>query len=224
MVARGTTIREAAELWVNEMNKIPTEMLYDIAGWEEVTLPTIGKSVWVRNECDLGEVIDVKDPDEDGAVWYEVELHGGKTVCCEKYNLAIQTDSDVPVWGTMWSFSDIVDNYWIEEKGGLSVLSDCGFRVFYHDSYGYYFGVDSGGHDFFDRYWIPLYKARGMKWHDPATESGSFVMRESRRSDLLPHVAEALYGYIGNVEETREALKNAGFCENELEFLGYGLS
>lgn len=69
------------------------------------------------------------------------------------------------MWGTMWSFSDNLDQYWLEERGGLEEMSKCGFRIFNHDTYGYYFGIDGAGYDFYEELWIPLYLARGLHWH-----------------------------------------------------------
>ena len=66
----------------------------------------------------------------------------------------------------MWSFGDEVDDYWLEEKGGLRVMSQCGFRIYKSGEFGYFFGIDGAGYDFYEAHWTPLYEARGMKWHD----------------------------------------------------------
>ena len=76
----------------------------------------------------------------------------------------------LPMWGTMWSFSDNLDQYWLEERGGLEEMSKCGFRIFEHDTYGCYFGIDGAGYDFYREHWIPLYLARGLKWHKEDVE------------------------------------------------------
>ena len=72
----------------------------------------------------------------------------------------------LPMWGTMWSFGDSIDEWWLENKNGLKLMSECGFRIYYSEKYGYFFGIDGAGYDFYEAHWIPLYKARGLKWHE----------------------------------------------------------
>lgn len=77
----------------------------------------------------------------------------------------------LPMWGMMWAFSDPCDSdYWME-RDGLKALSAAGFRVFYSDEFGYFFGIDGAGYDFYEAHWIPLYKARGLHWHDETADT-----------------------------------------------------
>ena len=71
----------------------------------------------------------------------------------------------LPMWSTMWSFHDPLDKYWLE-KGGLDAMARCGFRIYTQEDYGYIFGIDGAGYDFLEDHWIPLYKERGLKWHE----------------------------------------------------------
>lgn len=71
-----------------------------------------------------------------------------------------------PMWGTMWQFNDAIDNWWLAEDGGLEIMLALGFRLYESQSYGYFFGIDGAGFDFYKAYWIPLYRARGLQWHD----------------------------------------------------------
>lgn len=71
----------------------------------------------------------------------------------------------LPMWGTLWAFSDPTDIWWLEEKDGIATMSKLGFRIYYHDEWGYFFGIDGAGYDFYEAHWIPLYKARGLHWH-----------------------------------------------------------
>lgn len=77
----------------------------------------------------------------------------------------------LPMWGTIWSFGDSLDNYWLEEKGGIALMSQCGFRIFRSEKFGYFFGIDGAGYDFYEAHWIPLYNERGLRWHDPKTDN-----------------------------------------------------
>ena len=72
----------------------------------------------------------------------------------------------IPMWGSMWSFDDWTDDEWVENYGGLDALLECGFTVLHHDEFGYFFGINGAGYDFYEAHWIPLYKARGIQWHD----------------------------------------------------------
>ena len=65
----------------------------------------------------------------------------------------------------MWSFGDSCDDWWLEEKDGIKIMSECGFRIYESYEFGYFFGIDGAGYDFYESHWIPLYKARGLQWH-----------------------------------------------------------
>lgn len=68
-----------------------------------------------------------------------------------------------PMWGTMWSFGDIADEWWLDNN--LEVMKECGFRIYESEDYGYVFGIDGAGYDFYASHWLPLYNARGLRWH-----------------------------------------------------------
>jgi hypothetical protein len=77
----------------------------------------------------------------------------------------IDTDMFLPMWGTMWSFRNELDNDWLKDEKNLKAMADCGFRIYEQEDYGYIFGIDGMGYDFYESHWIPLYKARGLRWH-----------------------------------------------------------
>ena len=93
---------------------------------------------------------------------WESEPEDWQEVTCAEDPFA-EPENALPMWGTMWSFGD---DYWLEEKGGLRVMSQCGFRIYKSGEFGYFFGIDGVGYDFYEAHWTPLYEARGMKWHD----------------------------------------------------------
>ena len=74
-------------------------------------------------------------------------------------------DDFLPIWGSLWSFDNGADIAWLEDEKNLKAMADCGFRIYEHEDYGYIFGIDGAGYDFFEAHWIPLYKARGLQWH-----------------------------------------------------------
>ena len=71
----------------------------------------------------------------------------------------------LPMWGTMWSFEDWTDEYWADNEGGIEKMSKLGFRIYRHEEWGLFFGIDGAGYDFYEAHWEPLYKARGLQWH-----------------------------------------------------------
>ena len=73
-------------------------------------------------------------------------------------------DDVLPMWGWMWQMTDMTDREWIENN--IDTLKDCGFRIYESEDFGYLIGIDGAGYDFYEEHWIPLYKARGLKWHD----------------------------------------------------------
>ena len=76
-------------------------------------------------------------------------------------------DADfLPCWTTMWTFGRREDVYWLEHMGGLELMAECGFRIYEQEDFGYIFGIDGAGYDFMTEHWLPLYKARGLEWHD----------------------------------------------------------
>ena len=101
---------------------------------------------------------------------YLINLDDGNTVEVGESDFELEEDSYLPMWGTMWQFGDSADDYWLEEMGGIQVMSECGFRIYESDEWGYFFGIDGAGYDFYEAHWIPLYRKRGLQWHDPETE------------------------------------------------------
>lgn len=91
----------------------------------------------------------------------------------------------LPMWGTMWSFGDSCDDWWLENEGGIEIMSQCGFRIYEHDEWGYFFGIDGAGYDFYAEHWIPLYKKRGLQWHDPAAEKEAQMLGNGYRKAKL---------------------------------------
>lgn len=176
MIRRIETVKDATREWVREFNAIDTDMInalmaMDFNEWEEVTMPSIGDRVSVykvpdgcESTCDEGEIIGYND--KEG---YIIEMDDDVVVELEKYDFDTvynNCEDVLPMWGTMWSFSDPCDQHWIEEGNGIQVLSECGFRIYSSDRYGYFFGIDGAGYNFYEAHWIPLYLKRGLKWHE----------------------------------------------------------
>lgn len=109
------------------------------------------------NAIDQGMIAKLMEIDPDD--WSELTVFSGNN---EPYEL-------LPMWGTMWSFGDRLDDWWLEEENGIEVMSRLGFRIYHSEEYGYFFGIDGAGYDFYEEHWIPLYQARGLRWHEEAS-------------------------------------------------------
>jgi hypothetical protein len=172
------TVKEAAQEWVREMNAIPQTVCaklleLDPDDFYEITPPAVDQTVYLTDGDHAGESGTIvvsgysKDPD-----LYKVELDSGLEVKVQRDELEYFRHDYFPMWGTMWSFGDSLDNWWLEEQGGLQKMADCGFRVYESEDYGYIFGIDGAGYDFYESHWIPLYRARGLHWHEAKEKEG----------------------------------------------------
>ena len=83
------------------------------------------------------------------------------------------------MWGTMWSFGDTCDDYWLSDEDGIQVMSEHGFRIYEHEEFGYFFGIDGAGYNFYEHHWQPLYDARGLQWHDKEVEASKPSLTET---------------------------------------------
>ena len=162
------TILKATEKWVDSFNAIPREMIarlmqYEPNCWSEVTTLQDGDRVHIPELQAEGKIINHSDD-------YEVLLDSGKSVSVSKSDFEVSYSEELPVWGTMWSMGDSLDERWLDTESGLEAMSRCGFRIFEHEEFGYFFGIDGAGYDFYEEQWIPLYKARGLHWHSEEGE------------------------------------------------------
>ena len=164
------TIKEAAEKWVDGFDAIQQGMIaklmeYEPDEWEEVTIPTVGDLAHVYDLVKYGEIIKIHG--ESNERLYDIQMQGSNVIYTGSADsFFIEHDTQLPMWGTMWSFRDTCDIRWIEKGDGLEALSECGFRVYESAEFGHFFGIDGAGYDFVEQHWIPLYKARGLLWHD----------------------------------------------------------
>lgn len=183
----GMTIRGAAERWVHEMNAIPQgmiEKLMNIGDGDihEVTEPAVGDRVYcyqpLSEHCGV-----IEDIYEDGR--YHIQLDNDSWTVAERDDFEVEYDDALPMWGTMWSFGDSADDWWLEEDDGIKLMSECGFRVYESEDFGFIFGIDGAGYDFYESHWIPLYEARGFQWHDPVAEQEYQMTKKGYRKRML---------------------------------------
>lgn len=167
------TKQEAVRSWVREFNAIPQSVvsrLMEFSGYDdmcEVTPLCIGDTGYVWDEKHRGDSVEIiqREPDKH----FFVRNQDGEEYIVDGSHIECTTERSIlPMWGTMWAFGDSIDNDWLEGEfgnDGLALMADCGFRIYQSDDYGYVFGIDGAGYDFFEAHWEPLYDARGMRWH-----------------------------------------------------------
>lgn len=71
--------------------------------------------------------------------------------------------NDLPMWGTMWTLHEL-DADWI--KDNIDQVRKCGIEVYESDELGVFIGINGAGYDFYEAHWLPLYEARGLRWHE----------------------------------------------------------
>ncbi len=227
----GTTIREATEMWVHEMNAIPSGVIEKLMRiepekWTEVTAPVSGDEVYVFNvpkKEHMGQIVEVcTTTKNDGTVdlVYHIELDDRKEIRVGANGFEVERNGVLPMWGTMWTFGDSSDYYWLKELNGIRIMSECGFRVYENAEIGYFFGIDRAGYDFYETHWIPLYRRRGLQWHDERTEKKQFYMTEKRKAQLYKPMLDCLSVLTENSEMLVSYLRSIGFTEQEIAFEG----
>lgn len=171
MPKTGMNIREATEQWVErDMNEIDSEIIqtlmeYEPEDWCEVTPPQVDDTVYVYHVAASGDgkIIDIVETNEDKI--YEIELEDGRVIRVHSDEFDVIRDGGVPMWGTLWSLKDPYDVEWMN-RGGIEKMAECGFKIYESQKFGYFFGIDGAGYSFYEAHWIPLYKARGLRWHE----------------------------------------------------------
>ena len=170
MIKAGMTVKEAAREWVNGFSKFPQDMIgklmaMDADAWQELTMPKLCDRVCVTTlpenceseECS-GEITNLISECD----LYQITLDDGTIIEISAEDFEVERDDSLPMWGWLWQFGDSADDYWLSNMGGIKLMSRCGLRVYEHDEWGYFFGIDGAGYDFYDEHWCPLYKARGL--------------------------------------------------------------
>lgn len=143
------SIRKATQKWVRGFNAIPQTLIQKVYPNMEGLEILVTK----RECCNCGGT-EFEENEEGELVCASCgELAEGGTT--ERY--------DLPMWGTMWTFEERLDDDWAREN--LEVLRECRFWVYDSDDLGILIGIDGAGYDFYENHWMPLYKARGLQWH-----------------------------------------------------------
>lgn len=166
------SMKDAAMAWVNEFDSIPQAVIEKLMTMEEIpeiVVPYVGASVTMidgEHDGEEGEIVARADKEgaRKGAFFIVRSLTTGERFLAEEDEFDMTDYRDVlPMWGTMWAFP-YMDQDWAKDH--IPDIVDCGFRVYEQEDYGLIIGIDGAGYDFYEDHWIPLYKARGLRWHE----------------------------------------------------------
>ncbi len=176
MIRKNMTVEEAAREWVDEFNAVPAGVLEKLREFgdsvKEITPLKRGDRVSVVDGIYAGEDGEVVRVPENGDNCYVICLDSSdEKVKGSSKDLTAEEGGNLPMWRTMWTFSDPCDKRWAEDPQHLRMMASCGFRLYKQADYGLIFGIDGAGDDFFQSFWIPLYRARELHWHNPDTET-----------------------------------------------------
>lgn len=161
--------------WVSGFNAIPRNMIealwthageYEGDGWQEVTPPCVGDEVYYHPTGKSGELVEIfQEYAQRKYDSYMVEIED-ELIECGLEDIRIERYTTFPMHPTMWSFGESLDESWLDNEDCLQAMSECGFRIYEHEEFGYVFAIDGGEYDYYERHWIPLYTARGLQWHE----------------------------------------------------------
>lgn len=176
------TIKEATYAWVEGFNAIPMSVIEkidehdDYTSINDITPPAIGDRVYVHTDehaGDEGEIVGSKYDGEDDLyeIKFDSEPDNPSIISADCFDVIEETR--LPMWSTMWQFSDPTDIEWANGEylgPHLQEIADCGFRIYESEDFGILIGIDGAGYDFYGTeeypsHWINLYKARGLQWH-----------------------------------------------------------
>ena len=152
-------VLEACRSWVErDFSLIPTSLIEKAYFGEnrcgeeiEVLAPSFER---FKEEYKKENCIEKEDED-DPCEWCRVES------CREAYD---ENTPKIPMWGYVFVPQNPLDAEWIKENA--EKVAELGFIVYETDEIGVFLGINGAGYDFFQHHWVPLYNARGLKWHE----------------------------------------------------------
>lgn len=167
------TLKEAAGRWMDQFEFVPASVIEKMARADEamtyydsdslrlIASPRIectGCAATYEGERTLEEL-------------HELDQAGCGEACplCE-CNAGDEWTRGGPVnafpcaWATLFAPRERLDQEWMLEHA--EQVAQLGLFVFESEDFGCLLGIDGAGFDFYEAFWIPLYRLRGLKWHE----------------------------------------------------------
>jgi hypothetical protein len=161
------TIRQATKKWLKEFNHIPGSVFETFAKTDE-SVSYYDSDLFRLTASPLSKC-GYCDAHHNWELTLQ-QLNRRKVPCseCEKnegddWHMSYPEYAFPCGWGTLFSPQSWLDQDWLEKN--YSAIAELGFFVFESEHFGYLLGIDAGGFDFYEAFWIPLYKLRGLQWH-----------------------------------------------------------
>ena len=139
-MARCEKLSDACYEWVQTFNAIPYGVIekllkLDVDDVIEITPPSKYDRVYIfgdEYEDQRGEIIQTQYDNENDL--YLIRLDdSGEEVVVSSNDFDVERESFLPMWGTLWTFSDGCDEEWANGKylgPHLQEMADCGFRIY----------------------------------------------------------------------------------------------
>ncbi|MCG8570297.1 MAG: hypothetical protein MJB14_09170 [Spirochaetes bacterium] len=161
-------IKDACSRWINGFDFIPGSVFRKLAlndnniyCYDSDSLRLVGSPLIECAGCGAlyegNQSIDELREDKSGCSYCEYNQDGEDWRCgWPQYAFPCG-------WDTLFAPRDMIDIEWFERN--TAEVCKLGFFIFSSEDFGLMLGLDCGGFDFYQSFWIPLYKLRGLEWH-----------------------------------------------------------
>lgn len=172
---KNTSMREAAETWVSTFSHIPGTLIEKLGAHDEAVLYYDSDDFRLIASpliecCVCGAAY---EGDKTLVELARLRIFGQGVTCTgcpqnegDAWGIGHPANAFPCAWGTLFSPKDELDQLWLHNH--YDEVASLGLFVFESEELGYLLGIDGAGLDFYEAYWIPLYKQRGLQWHTGA--------------------------------------------------------
>lgn len=165
---RFKTEMEACREWVDTFNNIPGSPLERAYGPEGDALKLLAGGSRKSDCCGIVSEETADDPRHPATGNEDVAERVYKCSECDKpcgWSWGGAEYAWPAGWGTLFNPKDSSDEDWMN-RNAEQIADKCGLLVYECDEVGILLGVDGGGYDFYEQHWLPLYRLRGLEWHE----------------------------------------------------------
>lgn len=154
------------------MHSVSTDLMRDMmdsmSGWQEITSPLVGDIVALSPDYDdildsgYGKIIYAHDDGEYTIVTLDDEL---LMLTANEFEVVRDGEKVLPNFCEMWNLKTHAIREWLFDGDGVRIMTELGFRIYYHKSHGFWAGVEVGKEfNIIKDYWMPLNEMVGKTW------------------------------------------------------------
>lgn len=167
------SIQDAARRWIDTFDHVPASVLEkmaeadpDMYHYDSDSLRLVGGPRIVCDGCERdyegpSTLSELRDRAKQGrgvpCPW--CDLNPG-----DQWIRGYPSHAFPVAWSTLFAPRESLDCEWVLEHA--EEVAKLNLYVFQSEDYGCLLGIDGAGYDFHEAFWIPLYRLRGLKWHD----------------------------------------------------------